>query len=114
MSSTTEVPSTQATPLQVIFNQATLVSSVQSRSNQLPPMAESMVLSRFGLYGLSSTQEHVLRELPVCCLLSTVQLFHEWVEDGRYEFCELSFAFKSYMNEQDLSTLQQLDEMWRG
>ena len=77
-------------------------------------MTDNIVLSRFGLYGLSSAQERVLKELPLCCLLSTVQLFNEWVENERCEFCELPFVFKSHMNAQDLSTLQQLDRTGKG
>ena len=104
----------QAAPQQETSNQATLMSFVQNHSNQSSPMTEIMVLSRFGLYGLSSSQQRVLSELPVCCLLSTLQLFNEWVEDERFEFCELPFAFKSHMNEQDLSMLQRLVGKGRG
>ena len=111
-----ELSHAEAVPPKAISSHMTLLSFIQSHNPELQTTSimENRVFNELRVNGLSNTQEHVLRELPLCSLLSAMQLFIEWVQDGRYDFCELPIAFKSHMNEHDSSTIQQLDKTWKG
>ena len=112
VTATRVILSAQSTIPKVALSHVSLLSFTQDRNTV--PITENVALNQFGVYGLSSAQERVLCGLPLSAILSTMQLFGEWVKDERYEFSDLPFIFKSHMSEQDLSSVQQLDKTWKG
>ncbi len=74
------------------------------------------VLEEIGIrtQDLTASQLACVSDLSLTCVLSGLELFVQWVEEGVYDFCALPFPLKSRLSYQDTQTLQHIPREWNG
>lgn len=74
------------------------------------------VLEEIGIrtQDLTSSQLACVSELRLTCVLSCLELFVQWIEEGVYDFCGLPFPLKTRMSDKDAESIQLIPRDWNG
>ena len=59
---------------------------------------------------LSEAELSCLKLVQVKELLPCIEIFIQWLEEGYYNFCDLSLGLKKQMSEEDTSTVENFHE----
>lgn len=72
-------------------------------------------LNEIGIKSAQPSHLSCLADLNVCSTYNCLELFVEWVDEERYDFCLLPFPLKVHMNFQDEKLiLSSLRQNWKG
>lgn len=77
---------------------------------------EKELLIRIGFQYQNPNPDHIrsLAELPLTSIFSCLELFIHWIDEGFYDFNNLTFQFKASFSSDDEAVLEQLPEKWSG